>query len=71
MGPQTHPDLQIILYISGSGGLMERMAQCSPDIISVDQRVDMRDAIARIGPGFAVQACAYSGSLPPAHCFTA
>jgi Uroporphyrinogen decarboxylase (URO-D) len=52
---ETHPGLQIILYISNSGGLMERMAACQPDIISVDQRVDMRDAIARIGPSFAVQ----------------
>ena len=34
---------------------MERMAACGPDIVSVDQRVDMRDAIARIGPDFAVQ----------------
>ena len=52
---QTHPGLQIILYISGSGGLIERMAGCGPDIVSVDQAVDMRDAIARIGPNFAVQ----------------
>ena len=51
----THPDLNLILYISGSGGLMERMAALGPDIISVDQRVDMKDAIARIGPNFAVQ----------------
>jgi hypothetical protein len=52
---QTHPDLQLILYISGSGGLLERMAACNPDIISIDQAVDMRDAIKRIGPSFAVQ----------------
>lgn len=52
---QTHPDLQIILYISGSGGLLERMAACNPDIMSIDQHVDMRDAIQRIGPKFAVQ----------------
>jgi uroporphyrinogen-III decarboxylase len=52
---KTHPDLTIILYISGSGGLLERMAACKPDVISVDQRVDMRDAIKRIGPSFAVQ----------------
>lgn len=52
---ETHPDLNIILYISNSGGLMERMAGCQPDIVSVDQRVDMRDAIQRIGPSFAVQ----------------
>ena len=51
----THPDLAIILYISGSGGLLERMAACKPDVVSVDQRVDMTDAIKRIGPSFAVQ----------------
>ena len=52
---QTHPDLAIILYISGSGGLLERMAACKPDVVSVDQRVDMEDAIRRIGSSFAVQ----------------
>ena len=60
---QTHPDLQIILYISGSGGLLERMAACNPDIMSIDQHVDMRDAIQRIGPKFAVQV-----SPPPWQC---
>ena len=52
---KSHPDLTIILYISGSGGLLERMAACKPDVVSVDQRVDMADAIQRIGPDFAVQ----------------
>lgn len=52
---KSHPDLAIILYISGSGGLLERMAIPKPDVISVDQRVDMQDAIRRIGPDFAVQ----------------
>lgn len=47
--------MQLILYIANSGGLIERMAALGPDIISVDQRVDMRDAIRRMGPGFAVQ----------------
>lgn len=56
---ETHPDLSIILYISGSGGLLERMAECKPDVVSVDQRVDMEDAIRRIGPSFAVQVCEY------------
>ena len=63
---QTHPDLTIILYISGSGGLLERMAAAQPDVVSIDQRVDMRDAIRRIGPDFAVQvqlAC-WAGYLP-------
>lgn len=52
---QTHPNLKLILYISGSGGLLERMAACQPDIMSIDQHVDLRDAIKRIGPDFAVQ----------------
>lgn len=52
---ETHPQLAIILYISGSGGLLERMAGCKPDIVSIDQRVDLADAIKRIGPSFAVQ----------------
>ena len=52
---KTHPDLVLILYISGSGGLLERMALPRPDVISVDQRVDLQDAIRRIGPDFAVQ----------------
>ena len=51
----THPDLQLILYISGSGGLMERMAGAGVDVISVDHRVDLRDALQRIGPDLAVQ----------------
>lgn len=52
---QTHPDLPIILYISGSGGLLERMAACSPDIISIDQSVDLVDGIKRVGTNFAIQ----------------
>ena len=51
----SHPDLQLILYISGSGGLMERMAGAGVDVISVDHRVDLRDALQRIGPDLAVQ----------------
>lgn len=52
---QTHPDLPLILYISGSGGLLERMAKCNVEVISIDGSVDMQDAIRRIGPNFAVQ----------------
>ncbi|CAD7695630.1 unnamed protein product [Ostreobium quekettii] len=57
---ETHPQLPIILYISGSGGLLERMAACNPDVISIDHSVDMADALKRIGTGFAVQ-----GNLDP------
>ena len=52
---QTHPNLPLILYISGSGGLLERMAKCNVEVISIDGSVDMQDAIRRIGPNFAVQ----------------
>ena len=57
---KSHPDLALILYISGSGGLLERMTIPQPDVISVDQRVDLQDAIRRIGPEFAVQVCRLS-----------
>lgn len=52
---RTHPSLPIILYISGSGGLLERMAAANPDIISIDQSVDIVDGIKRVGSGFAIQ----------------
>lgn len=58
---QTHPDLPIILYISGSGGLLERMAAANPDIISIDQSVDIVDGIKRVGSGFAIQVGACGG----------
>jgi len=52
---QTHPDLPLILYISGSGGLLERMAATGVDIISIDGSVDMQQAIQRCGTQFAYQ----------------
>lgn len=52
---ETHPTLPIILYISGSGGILERMAACKPDVISLDYTVDMVDGIKRIGKDFGVQ----------------
>ncbi len=51
----THPHVPIILYISGSGGLLERMAAANPDIISLDQSVDLVDGIQRVGTKFAIQ----------------
>ncbi|PPS45884.1 uroporphyrinogen decarboxylase [Chroococcidiopsis sp. TS-821] len=46
---QTHPDTPLILLVSGSAGLLERMAKSGADIISVDWTVDMADARARLG----------------------
>jgi uroporphyrinogen decarboxylase len=57
---KTHAHVPIILYISGSGGLLEQMASCKPDCISVDGSVDLSDAIARCGTGFA-----YQGNMDP------
>ncbi|GAB4821339.1 hypothetical protein N2152v2_008385 [Parachlorella kessleri] len=54
------PDLPIILYISGSGALLERMAACNPDIISLCNTVDMTEGIARCGSQFA-----YQGNMDP------
>lgn len=51
----THPDLPLILYASGSGGLLERMASTGVDVMSIDWTVDMADARQRIGTNLAVQ----------------
>jgi uroporphyrinogen decarboxylase len=57
---QTHPDTPLILLVSGSAGVLERMAKSGADIISVDWTVDMADARARLGKSMKVQ-----GNLDP------
>lgn len=57
------PDLPIILYISNSGALVERMAACQPDIISLCHTVDMKEGIQRGGTQFAYQGNMDSGVL--------
>ncbi|ODH01619.1 uroporphyrinogen decarboxylase [Nostoc sp. KVJ20] len=57
---QTHPDTPLILLVSGSAGVLERMAQSGADIVSVDWAVDMADARARLGKQMKVQ-----GNLDP------
>ncbi|GAB4145941.1 MAG: uroporphyrinogen decarboxylase [Cyanobacteria bacterium J069] len=61
-----HPDTPLILYINGSAGLLERMAQSGVDIVSVDWTVDMAEARRRLGPSVGVQGnidpCALFGS---------
>jgi uroporphyrinogen decarboxylase len=52
---ETHPDTPLILYISGSAGVLERMAQSGVDIISVDWTVDMAEARQRLGKSMMVQ----------------
>jgi uroporphyrinogen decarboxylase len=56
----THPDTPIILYISGSAGILDRMPKTGVDIISVDWTVDMAEARQRLGSDVVVQ-----GNLDP------
>ncbi|MFH7027001.1 MAG: uroporphyrinogen decarboxylase [Heteroscytonema crispum UTEX LB 1556] len=57
---QTHPDTPLILLVSGSAGVLERMANSGADIVSVDWAVDMADARTRLGKSVKVQ-----GNLDP------
>ena len=52
---ETHPDTPLILLVSGSGGLLERMTPSGADIISVDWTVDMAEARQRLGKEMKVQ----------------
>lgn len=50
-----HPDTPLILYISGSAGILERMPLSGVDIVSVDWMVDMAEARQRLGAEVKVQ----------------
>ena len=52
---ETHPDTPLILYISGSAGVLERMGKSGVDIVSVDWTVDMAEARQRLGKDMMVQ----------------
>lgn len=52
---QTHPDLLLILYASGSGGLLERLPLTGVDVVSLDWTVDMAEGRKRLGDNIAVQ----------------
>ncbi|NEO26987.1 MAG: uroporphyrinogen decarboxylase [Kamptonema sp. SIO4C4] len=60
---ETHPDTPLILYISGSAGILERMGQSGVDIVSVDWTVDMADARRRLGSEMKVQGNIDPGAL--------
>ncbi len=60
---ETHPDTPLVMYISGSAGVLERMGQTGVDIVSVDWTVDMADARRRLGPNMIVQGNMDPGAL--------
>jgi uroporphyrinogen decarboxylase len=60
---KTHPDTPLVMYISGSAGVLERMGQTGVDIVSVDWTVDMADARRRLGPNMIVQGNMDPGAL--------
>ncbi|MFY9607716.1 MAG: uroporphyrinogen decarboxylase [Blastocatellia bacterium] len=49
-----------ILYINGSGTFLEQMATCGADVLSIDWRVNLEAARARVGNGLTLQ-----GNLDP------
>tara|TARA_Y100001968_G_scaffold308428_1_gene327180 strand:+ start:1683 stop:2735 length:1053 start_codon:yes stop_codon:yes gene_type:complete len=52
---ETHPDTPVILYISGSAGVLERMAKTGVDIISLDWTVDMSEGCVRLPQKIGIQ----------------
>jgi len=52
---KTHPNTPMILYISGSAGVLERMGATGVDFISLDWTVDMAEGCARLPKGIGVQ----------------
>ena len=55
-----------MLYISGSGALVERMAACGPDVISLCHTVDLEEAATRLPPQSGI---AFQGNVDPAILF--
>ena len=52
---KENPKTPFILYISGSAGVIERMAQTGADIISLDWTVDMKEGCSRLPNNIGIQ----------------
>ena len=52
---KEYPNTPIILYISGSAGIIERMAKTGVDIISLDWTLDIKEACDRIPNHIGIQ----------------
>lgn len=60
-----HPEVPLVLYANGSGGILERMGGTGVDVVGLDWTLDMGDARARLGAELAVQ-----GNVDPAILFS-
>ncbi|KAK8970248.1 hypothetical protein KSP40_PGU016617 [Platanthera guangdongensis] len=58
------PQVPLVFYINGNGGLLERMVGTGIDVIGLDWTVDMADGRRRLGNKIAVQ-----GNVDPAYLF--
>ncbi|KAJ3701802.1 hypothetical protein LUZ61_005507 [Rhynchospora tenuis] len=59
------PDVPLVLYINGNGGLLERMVDTGVDVIGLDWTVDMADGRRRLGSKIGIQ-----GNVDPALLFS-
>lgn len=58
-----YPDTPLILYISGSSGVLERLGKSGVDIVSVDWTMDLKEARDRLGWDMKVQGNMDPGAL--------
>ena len=52
---ESHPETPMILYISGSAGVIERMASTGVDIVSLDWTVDIAEGCSRLPENIGIQ----------------
>lgn len=62
---KKYPEIPLVLYINGNGGLLERMTGIGVDVIGLDWTVDMADGRRRLGSEISVQ-----GNVDPAYLFS-